>query len=238
MRKTKVSTEIDKDEGINVKKEKPTADTSLMLRYLYQKDEFTEQQLADLLETDRERVKRVWRRNASKLPDGAIRKMCNKLGIDKNILLMTAEAWMEGKLDDPTASIPHGMRLLLDNGDYSETVYWFRRTWLQKIARSTKEIDILKIEDNTLANYGLNRGDIVLVDRSEVKCIFRNKAVYFIRAQDGLIEPRIGVTGTDSEGKTLRELAAPQDDSDRIPYAPLPDGVEMVGRVVWRSGLI
>ena len=67
-----------------------------------------------------------------KLPAEAMQKLYTELGMGKEILLLYATAWKNDDLDDTKGLLPFPKKLLMENGQYAESSYWFRKNWLLK----------------------------------------------------------------------------------------------------------
>ena len=221
---------------LNIKKD--TNDNCLMLRYLYYGGIYSIADLANIMHLPEDKIKTIIATTSRRLPKESLDLLFEKIGTPKELLLLQAKAWQDDTHEDTKGLIPVWKNLLLDNGEHSDSYYWFRKCWLTKEFHDIRNIDIMKLQDNSLVAYGLNRDDIVLVSRMDHHLKFRNKSLYMIQFKNGQILPRVGMSSTTDDGDILWYLANPDDIADRIPFSPLPDGVKMIGRIVWRGGML
>ena len=217
---------------------KDTNDNCLMLRYLYYGGKYSIEELANIMRLPKEKVKTLIATTSRRIPKESLDLLFKHTGMPKELLMLQAKAWQDNTPDDTKGLIPVWKNLLLDNGEHSDSYYWFRKCWLTKEFQDIQNVDIMKLQDNSLVAYGLNRDDIVLVSRMDHHLKFRNKSLYMIQFKNGQILPRVGVSSTSDDGDILWYLASPDDTTDRIPFSPLPDGVKMIGRIVWRGGML
>jgi phage repressor protein C with HTH and peptisase S24 domain len=101
----------------------------------------------------------------------------------------------------------------------------FRKTWLQRLARDTKNLVILEIEGDSMWDT-LHAGDHALVDKSQTNP--RREGLYIIRIDNELLVKRLSVH------PVTKLLTIKSDNAAYRTYEDIdPEEVAIFGRVVW-----
>ncbi|MBQ7585528.1 MAG: hypothetical protein IJU40_04690 [Desulfovibrionaceae bacterium] len=217
---------------------KKTSEDGLILRFCHQVLNFELEELAQIMSMTPDEVRKLYYgfRNKAKTPE--FDKIFEVLNIDREILLYYAVNWRD---NDGTISpdLPFPVKVLSNDGSVSKERIWFQNLWFEENFKDVENVSVMKIIDNSLSPYGFNRGDFVIASRLTEHVLFRTRNVYMVRERDNAIYPRIAELYIDpKDNVTTRLLINPIDKNDTIPFSPLPEGVAMIGRIVWKSGLI
>ena len=213
------------------------SDDGLILRYCYQLLNFEMDEMAKLLEIDIEEMRKLYFGIRAKNKDAQFEKLLAEVPVERYYLLMHAHDWVRNS-GSLSRDLPFGMRIMGNDGVLTEERYWFQSAWFLENFKDEDNVTVMKILDSSLNSHGFNRDDVVIVSRLPEHLVFRAHSVYMVGEADGSIYPRIGelLNEKGSEGK-VRSLVNPVDKSDVIPFT-LPEGCKMIGKIVWRSGLL
>ena len=195
------------------------------------------EELAECLDMELKDVQKLYYGFKNKGDEAKFDAFCESFNIDRYILLAYAHDWKKnaGSL---SKDLPFPMRILGNDGNLSDERFWFQNAWFEDNFKSEDNVAVMKISDNTLTKYGFNRGDIVVVSRLPGDILCKTHHIYMIKEQDGSIFPRVSDVISVGGGKYNRILRNPMDKNDFIPFAPLPEGYAMIGRIVWKGGLL
>ena len=224
--------------GTKIRFTRKTSDEGLILRYCHLLLNYELDELAQLIGLDESEVRKLYYGFRNKAKEADFDRIYKELQIDKQLLLCYAYDWKNNN-GIISSDLPFPVRIVGNDGNYTGERFWFQNAWFEENFRDRDNVAVMKITDNVLAPYGFNRGDVVIASRLPEHVLFRTHQVYMLREVDGGIYPRIAdLQGAQGSGGAGRILMNPLDKHDVIPFSELPADVSMVGRLVWKSGLI
>ena len=216
--------------------DRKVSDECLVLRFCHQVFNISIHDLAIILDFSDDVVKKMYYGSRNKDKIGEFVKLYTYLDMDREILLYYIHEWKN------TGNLPYDLPLpipiLGSDGKITKERYWFQRGWFQENFKHEDSISVMRITDNSLATYGFCRGDIVIASRLPEHMLFRTQYVYMLQERDGGIYPRVSDLSSVKNDESNRILKSSIDPNDQISFAPLPTGVVMIGRIVWKSSLL
>lgn len=217
--------------------EKKLSDECLILRYCMQVLKMSINEIGDILGFSEATMKKMYYGYRNKAGIGEFNKLYEALGIDKEVLVMYVHNWRDnnGSMDP---DLPFYLYFLGNDGNPTKERFWFQYEWFRDNFRDEKYVSLIRLEDNSIASYGFCRGDIVIASRLPEHILFRTRCVYMLRERDGGIYPRIAEIPSRTGDEPNRVLRSAIDSNDELSFDSLPAGVTLLGRLVWKSGMI
>lgn len=207
---------------------------TLMLRYLHMEMGIEIEELSSLLEMPEKDTYNLYLGQTRTLSRDALERLCTRLRLMPEILLLYAQIWRDKK---PTRNIPFGIPITGPDGALRDDFYWFRKDWLVEKFKSSDNFLLFKMQDNNMSPLKLNKGDLIIVDKSPESLFFRDKAIYMVKGPDGGLYIRQAIITQLSVGEGFQQsLITPNDPSETLVFDKLPTGISIIGRVVWRCG--
>ena len=224
--------------GTKLQFERKTSQEGLILRYCHQALNFEIEELSEIIGLSDDETRKLYYGFRNKIKAGNFDKIYEILNIDKDILLYYANDWKDhyGKI---SPDLPFPIKMLSNDGTITSERYWFQNAWFEENFKDPNNVSVMRITDNSLSPYGFSRGDVVIASRLPEHVMFRTRNVYMVRERDNGIYARVAeLSGAGNDNTVTRLLINPMDKNDNILFSPLPNGVSMIGRLVWKSGLI
>ncbi len=224
--------------GTKLQLDRKMSDESLLLRFAHHILYIDIEEFPELTGLPLEEARKLYYGFKNKTSPETLDKLCDLFHIDRHILLSYAYDW---KKNNGTLSrdLPFPMLLTGSDGQLTSERVWFQNSWYEENFKHEDNTTVMRISDHSLAPFGFNRGDIVIASRLPEHVLFKNHHIYMVREKDGSINPRVAeVISIGSTSDYTRVLCNTLDKNDKIVFSPLPEGYEMIGRLVWKSCML
>jgi len=224
--------------GTKLQLDRKLSDESVLMRFCNQLLYFEFEEIAEMSGVPYENIRKLYYGFRNKADEHTFDKICELFNVDKYMLLSYAHSWQKGN-GAFSRDLPFPMRLISFDGTLTEERVWFQNGWYEENFHLETNTSVMRISDHSLAPYGFNRGDIVIASRIPEHLVFKTHHIYMVQEKDGSIYPRVAeVVNIGNSSDFSRMLCNPIDKNDKILFSPLPDGYTMIGRLVWKSGLL
>lgn len=168
----------------------------------------------------------VKRGTPRQLAEGDRRTLARYFAVDESVLGGPAVETGSGLVPVPRLDVQASAGPGAIGGDEREVGrLGFDAAWLKRVARDPAMVSMIEVKGDSMAPT-LADGDEILVDRSESGRRLRD-GIFVLRMEDGLLVKRLA---PDPSGGGL----AVRSDNPAYPsWQCAPDGIDIVGRVVW-----
>lgn len=216
----------------NAKPSRTVKDDSLIIRFLHLEYGFNMDDIALLLEIPTDFVYNVYLMQKRYLPEGALQKLCDKLGLSPIVLLLYAKNWANG--DEESSNMPCALHVVAPDGSISNEVQWFSYGWLQQHFKSLQDVILFKVQDNKLGALKLVRDDLVLVHTAPEAKQFQDNAIYLIKGFDNRLYLRqAAILQNPGQSNFVQKFIVPNEPASYFDANQLaPDSV--CGQVAWK----
>lgn len=171
--------------------ERLNTDDVAAVRYLYLAQGFTCEDLSYLTDgkISAKEFHKLYLKQKTRASLGgeAVPMICEKLGIEPDLFLLHARAWMDNA--PGRSSLPFFIPVLSPTGEETEERMWFSIQWLRERFKSLDGISAFKVNDNNLAALNCKAGDYVILAR-QTPVPFMQGAIYLLKGYDDALRLR------------------------------------------------